>query len=542
MKATSRLLLAVLSLWILLILGCSPSSKTPSGIELPTYCVSFSSFESIDSLPAPTFKAHIGNSHLQVTTTHADAQKWFDQGLNLLHGFWHAQAYRAFKTALTFDPDMAMGWWGIAMCQPGFGDTDRAVWVDAISKAVKLSAHTTPLEQQLIAATDLLVGQGVNVAGPTFQRLWDAFPNEPEIAALSSVMVRYSMSDLLGADGERLKSRMEAALRQFPDHNGLQHYYIHLLESRPDFALALPYAERMAAEAHQSPHLLHMPGHLYFLAGDYDRAVEVFHAAVKADEQWHSKESVAPAADANYMHDLHYLAVAEAERNEYQRALAFAQQYAELALRNTYLDAASMSTLYEGRMLPILVHIRFRKWAAAQRSITDQINQLTPVPNTEIVQTYLRFMLLYCEGMAAIEQNDVATATQKGGAANQLLQTFNQMGTQMQGSMAFKNVNEAFDIMSMSLYELAGWIDNINPDVPFNVHAWDQAFELEAAIPYDEPPRLMYPIGESLGSLHLRRNEPEAANVAFNRALLKRPRSPLIRARMGGGVEIRDGK
>ena len=40
------------------------------------------------------------------------AQKFFDQGLNLLHAFWDTEAYRAFREAARLDPDAAMPYWG----------------------------------------------------------------------------------------------------------------------------------------------------------------------------------------------------------------------------------------------------------------------------------------------------------------------------------------------------------------------------------------------------------------------------------------------
>ncbi len=39
-----------------------------------------------EKLPPPVHIPGIGNSHLQITAV-GEAQAWFDQGLNLLHGF-----------------------------------------------------------------------------------------------------------------------------------------------------------------------------------------------------------------------------------------------------------------------------------------------------------------------------------------------------------------------------------------------------------------------------------------------------------------------
>ena len=48
-----------------------------------------------------------------VTTTSADAQRWFDRGLNWCFGFHHEEAIACFEKALEADPSCAMAHWGI---------------------------------------------------------------------------------------------------------------------------------------------------------------------------------------------------------------------------------------------------------------------------------------------------------------------------------------------------------------------------------------------------------------------------------------------
>ena len=126
--------------------------------------------------------------------------------------------------------------------------------------------------------------------------------------------------------------------------------------------------------------------------------------------------------------------------------------------------------------------------------------------------------------MEAVARGDVAQATLQGGQLTQLMQLFEQEGIKHQQSGEFKSINETYDILSMARYELAGWIDNLNPAQPFNEMAWKAALDLEGAIAYDEPPRLIAPIGESLGRLHLRRGDPPEAR----KALTKRPHRSFI--------------
>ena len=56
----------------------------------------------------------LGNARHPVSTKSPDAQKFFDQGLNLVYGFNHDEAIRSFRRAAELDPDLAMAHWGIA--------------------------------------------------------------------------------------------------------------------------------------------------------------------------------------------------------------------------------------------------------------------------------------------------------------------------------------------------------------------------------------------------------------------------------------------
>src|SRR3974377_2534484 len=48
-------------------------------------------------------------------TKNAEAQKYFDQGLQLVFGFNRAEAVRSFRRAAQLDPQAAMPYWGMAL-------------------------------------------------------------------------------------------------------------------------------------------------------------------------------------------------------------------------------------------------------------------------------------------------------------------------------------------------------------------------------------------------------------------------------------------
>lgn len=67
-----------------------------------------------DQKPA-TLMAGLGSLHHPVSTTNAEAQKFFDQGLSFVFAFNHDEAIRSFKRAAELDPQMAMAHWGVAL-------------------------------------------------------------------------------------------------------------------------------------------------------------------------------------------------------------------------------------------------------------------------------------------------------------------------------------------------------------------------------------------------------------------------------------------
>src|SRR5882724_965767 len=49
-----------------------------------------------------------------INTKSAEAQVWFDRGLNWVFGFNHAEAIKCFGKALEHDPRCAMAQWGVS--------------------------------------------------------------------------------------------------------------------------------------------------------------------------------------------------------------------------------------------------------------------------------------------------------------------------------------------------------------------------------------------------------------------------------------------
>src|SRR5262244_1067824 len=93
----------------------------------------------------------------KVSTSSAEAQAYFDQGLRLAYAFNHGEAQRAFRKAQKLDPACAMCFWGEALVLgPNINlpmDESAALPAfAAVQQARTLAAKASPREQALIAA------------------------------------------------------------------------------------------------------------------------------------------------------------------------------------------------------------------------------------------------------------------------------------------------------------------------------------------------------------------------------------------------------
>ncbi|MEO8113718.1 MAG: hypothetical protein ABI655_05025, partial [Phenylobacterium sp.] len=109
-----------------------------------------------DKPGAPMFKG-LGDHRHPISTRNPETQRLFDQGVNLLFGFNHAEAIRSFREAARLDPDCAMCWWGVAYALgpninlPMTPDANAPA-LQALAMAQGLAPKASPEERAWITA------------------------------------------------------------------------------------------------------------------------------------------------------------------------------------------------------------------------------------------------------------------------------------------------------------------------------------------------------------------------------------------------------
>ena len=103
---------------------------------------------------------------------------------------------------------------------------------------------------------------------------------------------------------------IEKALLLAPNHPGLNHFYVHLMEMSPTPELALPACAVLRKYCPSAGHLIHMPSHIYVLLGMWREAVQANEDAAAQDREYVRKEGIYNYYTGYRIHNLHFIAYA----------------------------------------------------------------------------------------------------------------------------------------------------------------------------------------------------------------------------------------
>ncbi len=346
--------------------------------------------------------AGLGASTFQVTATDEQARAWFAQGLLLSYAFEHGEAARVFRAALARDPSCAMCAWGVAYALgPNINNADRGPVRDIrrfIARAQQAAAGASAKERALINAMAVRYGHADERAQQTYQALGSAmcssrkpdpgkdrkvdpqelayaaamtdvlrqFPDDPDVVTLYADAVMSTMpwdwwdpktGQPNGAVGDVI-ARLAAITKQYPQHPGALHFYVHVSEHSPDPRQAELAADTLGSVAPEAPHLVHMGSHIYKNIGRFadgsranEQALEVqkrFDAALKAQGVQRSGRW-----DAHHLHFLWYAALMEGRTGlSLRTAREFAQRFG---------DRGDGMGEY-ARLLPLATLVRLQRW------------------------------------------------------------------------------------------------------------------------------------------------------------------------------------
>lgn len=463
--------------------------------------VSCQQTQTVKADPPPIFYEGFGNYTRDITTDSAEAQRWFNQGMQLMYGFNHDEAVRSFEQAALADPDAAMPWWGIAYCQginindPMMTDARSERGRNAIDEAIARLDNESPVEHAMVMALSERYAWPApqdrahldQAYADAMQSVHNTFPSDDDVAALyAESLMNLQPWDYWAADGSprgritEIVSTIESVLDRTPQHPGANHFYIHAVEASNNPDRAVPAADRLTHIVPGSGHLVHMPSHIYIRVGRYADAAQSNRDAIDADQAYFAKAPAPGFYSIYYAHNIHFLAFAGMMSGDYATAIAAAQQLeAEIPEENL----RELAGLIEG-IMPTNLHvmIRFGKW--------EQILQQPDYPEWRLMS---RATWSYARSVA----NSALGNTQQARA--EMAEFERRVQLVPEDWYVFNN--KVHDVLPIARAMMQG-------ELLFREGRKQEAYAIlregirhEEALVYDEPPAWMLPVRHALGAL-----------------------------------------
>jgi len=468
----------------------------------------------------------LGNYGFKITTSSEEAQKFFNQGLNLYYGFNHLEAYRSFREAARLDPSCAMCWWGQALSlgpniNAPMDPTDAGLVFKAVRRAQVNAANATPLEQGLIeAVAKRYVAEAPADRSPLDKAYADAmrgmqtkFPDVDEVTTLTSeALMDLHPWDYWLRDGKpqpwtpEILALMEKVMKRSPRHPGANHLYVHINEASSNPGKATASADLLRDLVPGAGHLVHMPSHIYIRTGRYAEGIVANEKAVAADENYITTcraQGMYPLA--YYPHNYHFYWACAQMSGRGKLSLEVARKLVTKTA-TAKMGEPDWVTLQHYFVTPWFSMVRFNQW-----------NELTMETKPADSLSYALAVWNYAQGMAAVRTNRLDVANRHLEEINRVLSNL------ILTSQRIWGINSFSDVIRIASKVLEGEYLSARGRYDEAIAALKAALKTEDGLLYQEPPDWYYPVRETLGNIYLKAGKPKEAERMFNEDLKMYP-------------------
>ncbi|MFN2632761.1 MAG: hypothetical protein ABR610_05020 [Thermoanaerobaculia bacterium] len=473
--------------------------------------------------PPPLF-SNLGDYHRRISSRSPEAQRYFDQGLRLVYGFNHEEAFRAFEHAASLDPACGICFWGMALVQgpninlPAIPER-AAIGYTAERSALERAASASPVERALIEALSNRYAKAPP-ADPKGQKALDTayanamrkvaarFPSDPDVATLfAESLMDLRPWDLWTHSGvpqpgtREILSQLERILGTHPSHPGANHYYVHAIEASPRPERGLASARRLESMMPGAGHLVHMPAHIYMRTGRYEDAAAANRRAIVSDARYSEEAGPRDIYQMYIAHNHQFLWAAAMMEGRSAEALE--------AARNTVAAApVEMLRAMPGFDIlltyPILTLARFGRWEAA-------LQEPAPPPDFPFANA----MRHYARGIAFASTDRLDEA---GGESREL----DRLAATVPAD-ARESLNSAGALLGIARRALEARIAARQGRTEDAVRDLTAAAEQEDALSYAEPPDWHSPVRQALGALLLNAGDARRAERVYREDLRRNP-------------------
>jgi len=379
---------------------------------------------------------------------------------------------------------------------------------------------------------------------------FDKYQNDPDYVVLFADAVMNQVpwgywnpdgSPKCPAIGKAQKA-IEAALERSPEdkplHNGLIHWYIHLMEMSAKPHAAEPYARQLAGLAPNAGHLVHMPAHIYYRVGDMPSSIDTNSQAVSTDRNYlcinpnACKERLQhPDGDryrfGYYPHNIH-----------------FELASAVLTGRTDVVASASETLLASAPAKPDGYRAdRYRAVYYLTKLNFSTIQQIQGFPKPADVQPFSAVAYEYAQIFADVLARNSKSAERNYANLQQAAQNYQDKAGDEKNPKCDpagklpRDINLC--IVQIMLLVARARIDTIdsNKSASDIFGYMDEAIAKQDFLPYAEPPQWLYPVRQTLAGLILvKSNNPGDLSQAMDRLKKSLPENSPAGRPIGSGV------
>jgi tetratricopeptide (TPR) repeat protein len=445
----------------------------------------------------------LGTYSRKITTKDAKAQRYFDQGLALLHGFNHRGAIRSFQEAARLDPQCPMAHWGAALAAgPHINyalvppPMVEVAWKE-ITLAKQNASNASEVEQALIEALSKRYAYPQpedrapldQAYAEAMRAVWNRFPDDVDVGALfAEAMMDLRPWNQWTVDGqpnpgtEEIIATLDKVLNLNPRHPFANHLYIHAVEASPHPERADAAADRLRKLQPGLAHNVHMPSHIDIRRGRWHEAIAANVKAVEADKRHRKVTGNRPLGlfPMYAAHNQHMLAYAALMTGQSKLAMRYVREMIKDLPSEFVRENATLVEAFGA--VPMEVMMRFGKW--------DDI-----LAEPEDYPDYMPFARAFHHGARAI----AFAAKSDTGNARKEQATFRELVQHVPKETAVSN-NTAESIIALANHMIEGELliaeGKLDPGLD-ELHA---ALALENALKYDEPPSWMIPLRHTIGA------------------------------------------
>jgi tetratricopeptide (TPR) repeat protein len=445
----------------------------------------------------------LGDYSRKITTENGKAQRYFDQGLALLHGFNHRGAIRSFQEAARLDPQCAITHWGVALAAgPHINyalvppPMAELAWKE-VTLAKQYASNASEVEQALIEALSKRYAYPQpedrspldQAYADAMREVWKKFPNDVDVGALFAEAMmdlrpwnQWTVEGQPNPGTEEIIATLDAVLKLNPRHPFANHLYIHAVEASPHPERADAAADRLRELQPGLAHNVHMPSHIDIRRGRWHEAIAQNVKAVEADKR-HRKATGNRQLGLFHLyaaHNQHMLAYAALMTGQSRLATRYVREMMKDLPAKFVKENATLVESFGA--VPMEVMVRFGKW--------DDI--LAEPDNYPDYMPFTRALHHGARAIAFAAKGNVENARKEQSI-------FRKLAQQVPKETAVSN-NTAESITALANHMIEGELLIAEGKLDPGLDELRAALALEDALKYDEPPSWMIPLRHSIGA------------------------------------------